>query len=561
MKTNKVIFTNALNYFILVIAGVVQTYATCSPYTGETKGWLQIVCAAVLCCYLERGTLKEITTDPTKEGFLKKWQQPFKYGYVFAVSWLCSTFWWIYISLHTYGGLPSVMAVMSVAFLGAGLSFYYATVCAFYAGASRNLPKELKWLLFGALWTTAELARGEWFSGFPWGAVGYAQLDSPLKLLAPYIGVYAVGAIAMALASLLNYLFITLRKHAYKTWNRENSCVTRIQKITWLVALGIWGCLSLPMISVIEGLEEFRDNGEVLTPVMSFSLLQGNIGQDIKYGVQGLKAINWYRDKIIEAKTDWIITPETAAPVLRTQLPKDYLNQIIEHFKQEENNHKAVLIGLIGTDAQGYTNSAEGINAQGEVFQYSKHHLVPFGEFIPPWFKWFTDLMHIPLGSFTRGGIDQPNWEWGGQRVAVNICYEDVFGEEIARSFTQGEGSEPTVMINISNIGWFGPFLAVEQHLNASRMRAIEMHRPMLRATNTGATAFVDQNGYVKGLLPKYTQGVLVGEIQGVLGQATMYAKWSGRYGLKPLWLVCVLYSLICLSISRYTLKKIAFNS
>ena len=111
-------------------------------------------------------------------------------------------------------------------------------------------------------------------------------------------------------------------------------------------------------------------------------------------------------------------------------------------------------------------------------------------------------------------------------------------------------------MVNMSNIGWFGPFLAVEQHLNASRMRAVEMHRPVLRATNTGATAFIDQNGYVKGFLQKYTQGVLVGEIQGVLGPATFYAKWSGQYGLRPLWFFCTLYSLICLSMARYKKKK-----
>ncbi len=555
MKTYKVLFSKVIQHTLLVIAGIVQTYATCSPYTGETKGWLQIICAAVLCSYLSRSALKDPATSPA-DGIFKGWRQPFTYGYVFALSWLGSTFWWIYISLHTYGGLPSSLAVISVVVLAGGLSVYYATVCALYSVVSRNLPNVAKWFLFGALWTTAELARGEWFSGFPWGAVGYAHLDSPLKLLAPYIGVYAVGAIAMTLAALLSYLYRIFLEHGFRYLKKGNSNLLFSQKIKWLLVFCFYCSLTLPLASIISRVENLRDSEEKLSKAMSFSLLQGNIGQDIKYGTEGLKALNWYKDKIMEAKTDWIITPETAVPVLKVQLPEGYLTQIIDHLKKEENHRQSVLIGLIGTNGDGYTNSAEGINAQGEVFQYSKHHLVPFGEFIPPWFKWFTDLMRIPLGSFTRGELDQPSWEVGEQRVAVNICYEDVFGEEIAKSFIKQEGTEPTVMVNMSNIGWFGPFLAVEQHLNASRMRAVEMHRPVLRATNTGATAFIDQNGYVKGFLQKYTQGVLVGEIQGVLGPATFYAKWSGQYGLMPLWFFCTLYSLICLSMARYKKKK-----
>jgi apolipoprotein N-acyltransferase len=117
--------------------------------------------------------------------------------------------------------------------------------------------------------------------------------------------------------------------------------------------------------------------------------------------------------------------------------------------------------------------------------------------------------------------------------VAPNICYEDLFGEELARRFAD-PSSAPTVMANISNIGWFGQTIAVAQHLNISRMRTLEFQRPMLRATNTGATAIVDHTARVGAMLAPHTQGVLTGRVQGRTG-TTPFAWWAGRAGLWPL--------------------------
>jgi apolipoprotein N-acyltransferase len=197
------------------------------------------------------------------------------------------------------------------------------------------------------------------------------------------------------------------------------------------------------------------------------------------------------------------------------------------------------MVGIpLGDEAQGYTNSVLGMSAatQAEPYRYDKHHLVPFGEFIPPLFRWFTDLMRIPLGDFNRGALVQPTFDWRGERFAPHICYEDLFGEELAALFVQPGRPAPTVLVNLSNIGWFGNTLAIDQHLAIARMRALEFERPMVRATNTGATAIIDHRGVVTHQLARHERGVLVGQVEGRDGAPTPYAHWAGRWGLWPLW-------------------------
>ena len=183
---------------------------------------------------------------------------------------------------------------------------------------------------------------------------------------------------------------------------------------------------------------------------------------------------------------------------------------------------------------RGYTNSVVGL-APGlqQVWRYDKHHLVPFGEFIPPMFMWFTRMMNIPLGDFNRGAVGQAPFDWKGQRLAANICYEDLFGEELGVRF-EDPARAPTVLVNVSNIGWFGDTVATDQHLQISRMRALEFERPMVRATNTGATAIIDHTGRVAQSLPRTTRGVLVGTVEGRTG-TTPFAWWVARFGLLSL--------------------------
>ena len=146
---------------------------------------------------------------------------------------------------------------------------------------------------------------------------------------------------------------------------------------------------------------------------------------------------------------------------------------------------------------------------------------MPFGEYAPPGFAWFFSLARIPMSDFTAGPPAQAPLAAAGQKIAPNICYEDLFGEEIIRALPAA-----TLLVNLSNTAWFGDSLAQPQHLQISRMRAVETGRPMLRATNTGMTAAITPDGNVAAALAPFSTGALVVEIQGYAG-ATPYVRYG----------------------------------
>jgi len=167
-----------------------------------------------------------------------------------------------------------------------------------------------------------------------------------------------------------------------------------------------------------------------------------------------------------------------------------------------------------------YYNSVVSLGAS-PIQRYDKAHLVPFGEFVPYGFHWIVNAVAIPMSDFSLGTDTPKPLEVAGQQVAPNICWEDAFGEEIIRQLPQA-----TLLVNVSNVAWFGDSLAPSQHLQISRMRAIETGRYMLRATNTGMTAIVDPHGGVVARLPQFTEGILSGGAQGYTG-ATPYVRWG----------------------------------
>lgn len=155
---------------------------------------------------------------------------------------------------------------------------------------------------------------------------------------------------------------------------------------------------------------------------------------------------------------------------------------------------------------------------------------------MPPGFQWFTDQLSIPLTSFERGGLTQPTFDWRGQRHAVTICYEDVFGDELAQRMLLS-AQMPTAWINMSNLAWFGATTAVPAHLLMARWRALELGRPMLRATNTGATAVIGYRGDVQAVLPFQSRGILRAPYEGREG-VTPYVAWAGQWGHRPVWVL-----------------------
>lgn len=201
------------------------------------------------------------------------------------------------------------------------------------------------------------------------------------------------------------------------------------------------------------------------------------------------------------------------------------------------------MLGLPLRDPDGYRNSLIAIDEQSPVGQFSarydKHHLVPFGEFIPFGFRWFVDQMQMPLGDFQRGAPTQSPISVRDQRIGVNICFEDLFGEEIIRSLSPNRApdQQPTILLNISNLAWFGNTIALDQHLTIARMRSIETGRPSIRATNTGATVAIDHRGRVIERLPFGEPGLLIAQVQGMQGN-TPYSRWGNWIVLTLSWLL-----------------------
>ena len=519
---------------IILVAGCAHALSIAWPFSfgvghGQPVWWLQLLAMCLLAWQLDQANTK-------RQG---AWS-----GWLFATAMQVATWWWLFISLHTYGGLAAPLAVIAIVGLAAFLALYYAAACAlFVALAPANRAGRAA--LFAALWLLAELARVALFTGFPWGQGGYAQLDGPFADLAKIVGVHGLTFAAALLAAGV--------AGQIARPSRLGAAVTAAALLS-AAALGF-------ALKAGAGASVFSN--PVASP-FTVTLLQGNIAQDEKFRPSGgiPDALKWYQSQLLAATTSLVVTPETAIPLLPNQLPAGYMDTLVNRFMKPAAgaSHTAALVGIpLGNSQQGYTNSVIALKASSSntVYQYDKHHLVPFGEFVHPLFKWFLSIVNIPLADFNSGAVSQPSLDWQGQRIAPNICYEDLFGEELAARFIN-LSTAPTLMVNISNIGWFGNTIAIDQHLNISRMRAIEFERPMVRATNTGATAIIDHTGRVTYLLPRHTRGVLVGNVQGRDG-ITPYAWWAARFGLWPWWALIVAIILIATR-ARFHWAKARFD-
>ena len=418
-------------------------------------------------------------------------------GWAYGFGWMCHGVWWLYISMHVYGELPAWMAAL-------GLVLFALVTAAFAAlamGGAQWLRLRLEsgpvttllWI-FPACWMLGEWLRGWILTGFPWLVSGYAHSASPLAGYAPIVGVYGLSWLAALGAG-----SIVLWRH---------------KKLPALVMLAL-----LAGGFLLQRVDWTQPSGEPVT----VRLLQGNVPQDMKFLPEQTQAtLALYLDMMSAAPADLIVTPETALPLLAHQIPAHYLARIREFLRRHDSQ---LALGIPVRDGpMQYANSVLtlGPDPAQAPYRYDKHHLVPFGEFVPPGARWFVDMMNIPLGDFARRPLLQAPFALRDQWVLPNICYEDLFGEEIARQIAArlAAGDKvPTILLNLSNIAWFGDTIAVPQHLQISQMRALETGRPMLRATNTGATAVIDPKGRIQARLPSYTRATLAATVQGYQGR------------------------------------------
>ncbi len=394
--------------------------------------------------------------------------------------------------MNRYGSIPGPMAVAAVCLLG----LYMGLFAALATGVSTWLRKRFTmpvtsflFLILPFAWGLSEWMRGWVMTGFPWVASGYAQTNSPLTGYAPLVGVYGVGVLVALCASAIAMLTQRKRMLGGAVLGVTMAAGAGLNQVAWTHAQG--------------------------QPI-SVRLVQGNIEQREKFDAAlTLRTLALYQQLLTAAPADLVALPETAITQIPAWLPAGYLDS---YKAFAASSGSAVLFGIPLSDGPGqYANSVQGYTPTGQVYRFDKQHLVPFGEFVPPGFRWFVDMMQIPLGDMRRGPQVQAPFAVKDQLVLPNVCYEDVFGEEIALQL-RSAAQPATMLLNVSNLAWFGESIAIPQHLQISQMRAIETGRPMLRATNSGATAVIDGSGKVVSLLPLYTQGTLAAKVQGMAG-------------------------------------------
>ncbi|MFZ5558273.1 MAG: apolipoprotein N-acyltransferase [Pseudomonadota bacterium] len=424
-------------------------------------------------------------------------------GFAFGLGLFGAGVSWVYISLHAFGGMPVALAVIATAGFCALLGLFPALL-GFLQAAVPVGPALRFTLLVPGLWVVLEWVRSWLFTGFPWLALGYSQVpDSPLAALLPVLGVYGASLAAATLSGCAATVMLALAGPL-----RIGLPGTAGAVIVAAAVLG--GALWSAQLSFTT------PSG----PPVAVSLLQGNVPQEMKWRPERAReTLERYLGLARRARGKLVILPETALPVYLGSIPDEYWDALTEGVRARGGD---VLVGVPerGPGASEYFNSAVSRGASPPQI-YRKVHLVPFGEFIPPGFGWVNSILKIPLSDFSRGAAFQQPLAIAGERVAVNICYEDAFGEEIIRQLP-----DATLLANVTNVAWFGDSLALSQHLQISQARALETGRTMLRTTNTGVTALIGPDGRVRASLPKHTTGVLEARAQGYQGE-TPYVRWG----------------------------------
>jgi apolipoprotein N-acyltransferase len=468
----------------LLILGALLAVIAELPYGG----WIQIPVLSVIWWRLD--------SQPTAT--LKK---QFALGLFFGIGYFVTGLWWLYISLHDVGGMNAALACMGVFLLSAYVALYFslATLAIPFFRKSR-----LSGLFLAASWVIAEFLRGYIFTGFPWMGFAEAQFNGPFAPIAPFFGGLSCTFL-MVWASWEIYQF---RKHAISS--------------AALIA-------GLVVITQLAGIFSFtKPIGEPI----SVRLIQGNFEQSLKFNPQEIsKQINFYAEAITKEAANLIIIPETAFPWPIPNLPLGLLSYLQNFSNLSDSN---VLLGLIGevptANGMQYSNRAIGLSPNTQAYQYDKVHLVPFGEFVPPGFHWFVKAFHVPMSDFARGRIDQSpltiiRKDQGDIHAAITICYEDIFGGELA-SRIQHSDKPVNLLINITNLAWFGESQAPTQQLRLSQLRSLETGLPAIRATNTGITAILGPDGQVQKALPEFTQATLSAQVQAYSGK-TPYVVWG----------------------------------
>lgn len=393
--------------------------------------------------------------------------------------------YWLYISIHVFGQAPLWVAMIIMICL----ILIMASYCSVAGWMVSRLVNGNAWrllLIAPSAWITIEWLRGWFLSGFPWLAIGYSQIDSPLAGWMPLIGIYGTSFLAVLSSSAL---LIVIIHHGRQRWQAVG-----IVLLPWIIGA------ALQPIQWTEATDQS----------LRATIVQGGILQDQKWLAEQFQpTLDLYRNATLEhPESDLIVWPEVAIPAMIDQV-ENYLSILESHLQDQP---KTLLFGILERNlkSQEIYNSVVMLDGHDRQI-YRKRHLVPFGEFfpVPGFVRQWMRLMSLPNSDLSAGSDDQPILiSLSGDKFAIAICYEDAYGAEQLYALP-----EAGVLINVSNDAWFGDSIAPHQHLDIARARALEAGRYVVRATNTGVSAFIGPKGQLLDTAPQFEYSTMTMDI------------------------------------------------
>jgi apolipoprotein N-acyltransferase len=536
-----------------VFSGILQILPF--PIAGPTPLWRTAFCWIALL------PLLWALLDKTTAGTPLTLRQGAVLGYICGFIWYLGNCYWIYQTMYLYGALAKPIAAGILVLFCLYLGLYHALFGTLIAAFRRRYGRQIALLLVPFAWVAVELARAR-ITGLPWDLLGNAQVDNPLLTrIAPITGVYGLSFIIAAVNALW-LIRIRVREHRF---TRPALTIAGVVLIVLYIAglRLITNPKSFPTTATATLVQENLEVGAANTGpptstqefLDSFSYLSRYPSPRYLLGIPELSdttPVLLIRKSPTDAadpskptptRTDLIVWPESPAPF------EDVDQQFRSGMSTLARSAQApVIVGNTGfdpstTSKSGYTlyNRASFITPDGAFAgHYDKIHLVPFGEYVPyKQFFFFAKSLLNEVGLF-EPGKQRTVFTTGGHTYGTFICYESIFGDEVRHLAQQGAD----VLINISNDGWYGDTSAAWQHLNMVRMRAIENHRWILRATNTGVTAAINPYGRVTAAAPRH-QRTSIRVHFGYENDLTFYAHYGDLFAY-----ACALITTLALAFS-----------
>lgn len=448
----------------------------------------------------------------------------FWFGLSFGLGWFGAGISWVHVSIANFGGLPLIGSLGLMLLLCAYLALFPAL---FFFALDKISKHGFPILLTIASWFLIEWLRSWFLTGFPWLSLGYSQIAGPLAGLMPIIGETGVSA-------LLVFTCLLAGKWLATPSLKAKNIVLAVTSVLML-------CIAGYVLDKIEFVHKSERSASV-------AMVQGNIRQELRWAPEqdmptmqkylGLTENYWQNDIII-----W---PEAAVPRLEP-LANSYLTEVDQ---RAFNENTGLITGIVNYNFESQEafnnlivlgkNSDEHQSPQYEYFhanRYAKHHLLPIGEFIPmeKWLRGLAPIFDLPMSSFTRGDYEQNNLLANGYHFLPAICFEIAFPRQVAANLR----SHTDFIITVSNDAWFGSSHGPAQHLEIAQVRAKEFGLPVMRATNNGITAFIDEHGNIVERAPQFEDTVIHSTVNTTVGK-TPYR----LYGDTFMWIISLFSAL-----------------